>query len=105
MTHANSAEALSDDCDRATLIISARHPPPDCAAAVIDRDRLRRQGALALRRKADGFDVDAVRPRGFDRAWAPASSDVAADAATLSRPQAAPGKDATPSENDLQPDD
>ena len=105
VTHATSAEALGDDCDRAALVISARHAPQDCAAAVIDRDRLRRQGALALRRKADGFDVEAVKPRGFDRPWAPAAGEVAADAATLSRPQAARGRDATPSENDLQPDD
>ena len=105
VTHATSAEALSDDCDRAVLVVSDRHAPQDCAAAVIDRDRRRRQGALALRRKADGFDVEAVKPCGFDRPWAPAAGDVAADAGTLSRPQAARGKDATPSENDLQPDD
>ncbi len=105
VTHATSPEALADDCDRAVLIVSARHAPQDCTAAVIDRDRLRRQGALALRRKADGFDVEAVKPRGFDRPWAPAAADVAADAATLSRPQAAKGKDATPAESDLQPDD
>ena len=106
VTHASSAEALSDDCDRATLIVSASHAPSDCAAAVIDRDRLRRQGALALRRTAgSGFDVEAVRPRGFDRPWAPASGGDVADAAILPRPQAARGKDATPSESDLQPDD
>jgi competence protein ComEC len=105
VTHASSAEALADDCDRATLIISSRPPPPDCAAAVIDRNRLRRQGALALRHKADGFDIEAVKPRGFDRPWAPAAGDVPADAATLSRPQAAKGRDATPAENDLQVDD
>ena len=105
VTHANSAEALSDDCERATLIISARQAPRDRAAAVIDRDRLRRQGALTLRRRADDFDVEAVKPRGFDRPWAPASGEEADDAATLPRPQAARSKDATPSETDLQPDD
>jgi competence protein ComEC len=105
VTHANSAEALADDCDRAVLIVSARQAPRDCAAAVIDRDRLRRQGALALRRTADGFKVEAVKPRGFDRPWAPAAGGDAADAATLSGPRAAQGKDATPAENDLQPDD
>ena len=105
VTHARSAEALSDDCDRAVLIISARQAPKDCAAAVIDRDRLRRQGALAVRHNADRFDIEAVKPRGFDRPWAPAPGDIAADAATLSRPQASSGKDATPSESDLQADD
>jgi competence protein ComEC len=106
VTRANGAEALSDDCERAVLIVSARHAPGDCGAVVIDRDRLHRQGALTLRRKVDGFDVEAVKPRGFDRPWAPASGADAADAATLSRPQPTRGsKDATPSENDLQPDD
>jgi competence protein ComEC len=65
---------------------------------------LRRQRALALRRKADGFDVDAVKPHGFNRPWAPASGNDAADATTLPPPQAARGKDAA-SENDLHPDD
>src|SRR5262249_40650193 len=105
VTHANSAEAILDDCDRAALIVSARQAPRDCPAAVIDRDRLRRQGALTLRRKADGFDVEAAKPPGFDRPWAPASGEDATDAATLSRPQAARRKDVTPSESDLQPDD
>jgi competence protein ComEC len=105
VTHASSAEALADDCERAVLIVSARQAPADCAAAVIDRDRLRRQGALALRRTRDGFDVEAAKPRGFDRPWAPAVGDGAADAAILSRPQASRGTDATPAETDLQPDD
>jgi competence protein ComEC len=104
-THANSAAALSDDCDRAVLIVSSRQAPRDCAAAVIDRDRLRRQGPLVLRRKADGFEVEAAKPRGLDRPWAPTSGDSVADVSTLSRPQAAGGKEATPSESDLQPDD
>ena len=105
VTRANSAEALADDCDRAMLIISARQAPRDCAAAVIERDRLRRQGALALRRRVGAFDVEAVRPPGFDRPWAPAMGGEMADALTLSRPQAAQGKDATPAEHDLRPDD
>jgi competence protein ComEC len=38
---------------------------------------LRRQRALALRRKADGFDVDAVKPHGFNRPWAPVNPKFA----------------------------
>ena len=49
-----TAEALVDDCDRATLIVTARQPPAGCAASVIDTERLRRQGAIALRRSPDG---------------------------------------------------
>ena len=58
------AEALSDDCARAGLIVSARQVARDCAAAVIDQARLYRQGALALWRKGRGFEIEAVRPRG-----------------------------------------
>ena len=42
---------LADDCVRAVLVVTARQAPADCAASVIDQDRLRRQGALALRRR------------------------------------------------------
>jgi competence protein ComEC len=105
VTQALSAEALADDCDRAALVVSLHQAPRDCAAALIDRDRLRRQGALALTRHGNRFDVDAVKPRGFDRPWAPASGEAAADATTLSPAQAARGKDVTPSESDLQADD
>ena len=66
------ADALADDCERAALVVTARQPPKDCAASVIDQERLRRQGALALWRKAGGFEVEAVKPRGFDRPWSPA---------------------------------
>src|SRR5262249_45475810 len=76
VTQAKAAEALSDDCERAVLIVSARQAPRDCTAAVIDRDRLHRQGALALRRQGERFDVAAVKPRGFDRPWAPAAGEV-----------------------------
>jgi competence protein ComEC len=114
VTQALRPEALADDCERAVLIVTASQAPHDCAAAVIDRGRLRRQGALALRRTAegkidgnpDGFDVEAVRPRGVDRPWSPGAGALESDAATLSRPAAAArAKDATPAESDLQPDD
>ena len=48
-------DALADDCERAALVVTARQAPPSCASPVIDRDRLRRQGAMALRRSRDGF--------------------------------------------------
>jgi competence protein ComEC len=105
VTQARSEEGLADDCDRAALVVSLHQAPRDCTAAVIDRERLRRQGALALRRHGYRFDIDAVKPRGFDRPWAPASGDVESDSATLLRPQASRRKDATPVESDLQPDD
>jgi competence protein ComEC len=95
-------DALADDCARAALLVTARQAPPACAAAVIDQDRLRRQGALALRRSRDGFAVEAVRPRGADRPWSPAVPGGLEGEASLARPGALRGVDATPSEADWQ---
>ena len=69
------ADALADDCARAALVVSARQPPASCAASVIDRERVHRQGALVLRQRKDGFAVDAVRPRGMD----PSEADLQAE--------------------------
>ena len=57
-------DALADDCERAALLVTTRQAPAACGALVVDQDRLRRQGALALRRSRDGFAVEAVRPAG-----------------------------------------
>jgi competence protein ComEC len=100
------AEGLVDDCARAALVVTARQAPKDCAALVIDQDRLRRQGALALRGKAGGFAVEAVKPRGFDRPWEPAlAGEGDLDAPLLARPANPRTRDATPSEADLQAED
>ena len=98
-------EALADDCARAALLVTARQASPACGALVIDQDRLRRQGALALRRSRDGFAVDAVRPGGVDRPWAPAVAGDVEDATSLARPRSREAKDATPAEADLQAED
>jgi competence protein ComEC len=99
------ADALADDCARAALVVTARQPPRDCGAATIDQARLYRQGALALWRTKGGFEIDAVRPRGYERPWSPlASGDGETDTSVI-RPAAPRAVDATPSEADLQADD
>ena len=98
-------EALVDDCDRAVLIVTASQPPTGCAATVIDRDRLRRQGAMALRRPGDGFAIEAVRPNGFDRPWSPAAHDDGEANSRVRRPAARRAIDATPSEADVRADE
>jgi competence protein ComEC len=97
-------EALADDCERAALVVAARPAPAACAASVIDAERLRRQGAMALRRSREGFVVDAVKPKGTDRPWSPAIVDNGEAETTILAPrQVAPrAVDATPSEADLQ---
>ena len=99
---ARRPDALADDCERAALLVTARQAPPGCSALVVDRDRLRRQGALALRRSRDGFAVDAVKPRGVDRPWSPAVPGGVEGEASLRRRGTPRAVDATPSDADLQ---
>ncbi|MGA7810519.1 ComEC/Rec2 family competence protein [Bradyrhizobium sp.] len=106
VTSALRADALADDCERAALIVTMRQAPRDCAAAVIEQGRLRRQGALALWRRGSEFVVDAVKPRGADRPWSPATpGEAGSDGAVLSRPQTSSPQDATPADSDLQTED
>ena len=105
---ATRPEALVDDCERAALIVTARPPPPrGCAASVIDAERLRRHGALVLRRTRDGYAIDAVKPGGIDRPWSPAVPGDGEAETTLRVPASAPrpAVDATPAETDLQSED
>jgi competence protein ComEC len=106
VTLALRPDALADDCERAALVVTMRQAPPSCASPVIDRDRLRRLGAMALRRTAAGFAIDAVRPKGVDRPWSPAAAgDIEAETNLVTRPTAPRAVDATPSEADLQAED
>jgi competence protein ComEC len=99
-------DALADDCARAALVVTARQPPPGCPPPVIDLDRLRRQGAMALQRTRNGFAVAAVKPKGVDRPWSPAVEGGAESETTLTPHPAAPrAVDATPSEADQQADE
>jgi competence protein ComEC len=99
-------EAFIDDCERAALLVTSRQAPPGCSSAVIDGERLRRQGTLALRRTRDGFAAEAIRPRGVDRPWSVAVDGDNADETILAPRIAAPrAVDATPAESDLQADE
>ena len=99
-------DALSDDCERAALVVAARQAPPSCPPPVIGQDRLRRQGAMALRRSRDGFAVEAVKPKGIDRPWSPATAgDTEAELNLATRPAAPRAVDATPAEADQQTED
>jgi competence protein ComEC len=99
------SEALADDCERAALVITVRQAPRACPPPVIDQDRLRRQGGLALHRIRNGFAVDAIRPQGVDRPWSPAVGGDTEDETSLARPAAPRGIDATPAESDVQGDE
>jgi competence protein ComEC len=105
VTLALRPDALADDCARAVLLVTARQAPANCPSPVIDGDRLRRQGTIALRRTRNGFAVDAVRPKGADRPWSPAVAGDTEVEASLARPTVSRPADATPSEADLQAED
>jgi competence protein ComEC len=64
-----SAAAFADDCTRAALIITMRAVPGDCAAQVIDRAVLRKNGATALTQRNGRFETTAARPDGIERPW------------------------------------
>lgn len=65
-----TADALAEDCNKATLVVTTRKPPRDCAAIVVDRDELRRSGALDLTRNGKTFDIVRAHPQNQDRPWA-----------------------------------
>lgn len=99
-------DALADDCSRAALVVTARPAPPDCAAMVVDRQRLASQSALALTQRGDGFAVHAARARGASRPWLPAGAGEGDFDGSLAPKATAPRiRDATPAETDLQADD
>ncbi|MEZ5788741.1 MAG: ComEC/Rec2 family competence protein [Xanthobacteraceae bacterium] len=97
---ARSAEAFSDDCARAALVITMRDPPSDCAATVIGRNDLQRAGSLALTRTGKGWDIARARAPGEDRPWARAP-----DAKNRSKAAHGLSRDATPAAKDLEPGD
>src|SRR5258705_10927507 len=89
-------DALPDDCDRAALVVTARQASPSCLSPVIDPDRLRSQGPIALRRTCAGFAVEAGRPRGGAPPWSPTvAGDTEAEAILAPRGSAASGCDAS----------
>jgi competence protein ComEC len=98
-----TAEAFEEDCARAALVLSQRTAPPWCKAKVVDRTVWKRNGALALRRTKEGFEMTAARPPTYDRPWARAPAGEAAAAPVA--PTAAPARDATPPADALEPGD
>ncbi len=95
-------EALTDDCQRAAVIVTSRQASPGCGALVIGQERLQKQGAISLRRTRGGFAIDVVRPNGVDRPWSPAVDEQTDPENSTVRPAPARPVDATPAEADLQ---
>ncbi len=101
---ATAPDALAEDCVRAALVVTPREAPPQCAATLVDRKFSLANGALALTRQGEGWDLTAARPPGQDRPWARAKPVQAgmAQPASVARPQP---RDATPRTEDMEPGD
>jgi competence protein ComEC len=69
---------------------------------VIDRKFSRGNGAIALRRNDDGFEITAARPAGHNRPWARGS---AAPQETVTPAVRSQPRDATPRVDDLEAGD
>jgi competence protein ComEC len=102
VSFALSAEAFSEDCKRAAVVVSPRAAPGDCAALLIDRKAWRANGAMTLRWIGDRFEQSAARPPGYERPWARGSTTAIESGSAPRRPAA---RDATPREEDLEPGD
>lgn len=87
------------------MIVTASPAPPRCQATVLELKRLRAQGAMALRWTRRGLVIDAVKPRGADRPWAPATGDAETDRELAVGGAPARPADATPPEAELQSED
>jgi competence protein ComEC len=94
-------DALEEDCAKAAVVVTSRDAPPGCKALTIDRDTVRANGAMELRRNGERFEVTAARPAGEDRPWAHRVARPEPAAAPL-RPAS---RDATPRAEDLEAGD
>jgi competence protein ComEC len=99
VAYALSPSAFAEDCARAAIVVSRRAAPGPCKARLIDRNVWREQGAIALRRTGAGFARSAARPSGYQRPWTPPKPAAGA------RARQRHARDATPKEDDLEPDD
>jgi competence protein ComEC len=101
-----AAEAFTEDCRRAALVVSQRTAPPSCATMTIDRAVWPNTGASALYRTAKGWERVVAYPAGYDRPWAKAATRPEGGAAVpaTSTAAAAP-RDATPKAEDLESGD
>ncbi len=99
-----TAAAFADDCTRAGLIITLRVAPGDCAAKVLDRAALRRNGAVALTYRNGHFEAASARPEGLDRPWTrrrEVARNTAAPPTVSASGAPAATRTATPSQRDI----
>jgi competence protein ComEC len=98
---ARTAQAVMEDCEQASLVITTRQAPPDCRALVVDRQTLRDSGAMTLQRADKGWKIERAVPAGAERPWAHTQHHAGASFITATPSPT----DAPPRADDLQPAD
>jgi competence protein ComEC len=98
-----TAEGVAEDCESAALMVTQRNASPQCAAAAIDRARVRLTGATSGNWDGKSFALEAARPLTSQRPWIVRAETRTVQAAPVSPPQAP--RDATPRVQDLDPED
>jgi competence protein ComEC len=93
-----TAEGVAEDCEAATLMVTQREAPPQCAATAIDRSKVRASGAMTGVWDGKTFALEAARPPTSQRPWI--IQPESPPSATRSRPPTTP-RDATPRIQDL----
>ncbi len=62
--------AFAEDCTRAAVVVTPLYAPSGCKAQVVlDRESLRRTGAVTLKARPDGFVQSTARTADEDRPW------------------------------------
>ncbi len=106
---ARTPGAFAEDCREAGVVASSRAAPPACAALTIDRNVLRANGAVALRRLRDQgsarWEITAARPSGSSRPWARMRVSPGEGISLPGTVTVPPARDATPRTEDLQAGD
>ena len=95
-----TADALAEDCEIATFVVTNRTLPPGCLATAIDRNVARANGATRARWNGTAFVIVSARPTNYQRPWTAKPVQTAMSA----QPQAPP-RDATPRLQDLDVED
>ena len=88
-------QALREDCERASVIVTALNAPANCKALVIDRRVVEARGAVAL--FGGQLAMLTARPVGYVRPWSPQAATPALQRREL--------PDATPRTGDLEAED
>jgi competence protein ComEC len=105
-----SAEAFTEDCARAAVIVTQQETPPSCSSLVVGRDEWKTHGAVALRRTAGTFERTDTVASDYDRPWthhiaATSAAKLSGKPALARTPGRGEAPEATPRAEDLDAGD